>query len=1192
MMLRWKKIEAPFLPLPPSHLQLTGWRDPFICCPSMSVSLLHTYSDARTTPVDLDATTPTTPTPTTATTATTAAAAPTTTTFHDSAPGVQEITMLIGSGIKGQGGTALVYTSTDLTQGWELDGLLCSGSSEDTGVVWECPLLIPLDSHRSTIERKKKKSSSISSSRVAVSTMTGPRWLFDKTSSGGLVAAHHHHQQAVLVDGGGVRSPLGTSTAINTAANNFSSSNILRSPSGLMSMKSGLSFSSLSSMPSVAARLKSMQSMQRLRAPGAGNNEGDDNDNDGFNSQATTPKTITTTTNSRRASHDDGEGILGGDVFGIDDYDDDDDRDADRGIVRRGAAPLAFQFSPTTSKSLEPPAGLGPTTSTSTYSRAPTPTSINQQQQWPLSPSSTSPSIVINKEQQQQWKASIKKGDNNGTSNTDGNTNEDPMNRMASLQSWMLEDSTHSGDGTYSKNEATTTTTTTTRPFDTTNNATTQPTTSSLVLPPFSNQQHDPRSSSDFTLTFQRTNLPSIKPKITDGTTTASVSKLHEDIVKLSLSSVGGQKDTTTTGGDEDDVLLKGELGEGEESATGAVLLSPTSSSLLPSPSPSPSPSIISTIEPPHRQWHFFTISPDAPTNPVLYWIGHVDDTGRRFDIDNAKGPFKLDLGDVLYAPNVCQDGDGKWLLWGWLQERRKVGSYSYAGCLSLPRYLSVTKDGRLVQAPLPQLGQLRRGKGFHVYKQSLHCDSVVPLEAVGGNRLDIEVTIEKGSAYAAGIIFRSHDAEEFGGTAIVYDWNTNLLEAIFNVPPNWQPSSIISSGGDLGGIFGVDATTPTAPIGLEDSTTSGVYVDPAVILSSPGGGAAAAAAAFVQSPSSKNSTEPTTPAAAAAAASSLSPSSSSKKKRSPTLAADRSLLSLQFQLQQEQQQQQPFQPNQEYQQSATTANEFKVDNTTTTNAAAAAVGGDDGAIDLDDLDQLLDELAGPMLDQTEAPQAPHELRRVGGPLSIPPVTIEGEGGREREGEEEEERSPSTLHLRILVDHSCIEVYTGSGEVLSTRVYRGIGGGGFTGTGNGSNSAGSGDPGIDFVSFGGTAMIHRLSAWEMGSAWNGVEEAEAEARAAAVAAANADAQQQGSISMGLGGGGASANPISIGGKSLSRTGSYQNFTTTTTTGPGSLSRSISVAHGFVGGPLDDAENTFDEMLMVLPPSSSAGTSIE
>lgn len=44
-----------------------------------------------------------------------------------------------------------------------------------------------------------------------------------------------------------------------------------------------------------------------------------------------------------------------------------------------------------------------------------------------------------------------------------------------------------------------------------------------------------------------------------------------------------------------------------------------------------------------------------------------------RFDLDNAKGPFRLDLGDTLYAPNVMRDDGGRVVLWGWLQEKRTV---------------------------------------------------------------------------------------------------------------------------------------------------------------------------------------------------------------------------------------------------------------------------------------------------------------------------------------------------------------------------------------------------------------------------------------------------------------------------------------------------------------------------------------
>ena len=52
-------------------------------------------------------------------------------------------------------------------------------------------------------------------------------------------------------------------------------------------------------------------------------------------------------------------------------------------------------------------------------------------------------------------------------------------------------------------------------------------------------------------------------------------------------------------------------------------------------------------------------------------------------------GPHLLDLGDVLYAPNCFQDGQGRSIMLAWLQELRQGGAFDYAGCISLPRVLS-----------------------------------------------------------------------------------------------------------------------------------------------------------------------------------------------------------------------------------------------------------------------------------------------------------------------------------------------------------------------------------------------------------------------------------------------------------------------------------------------------------------------
>ena len=53
---------------------------------------------------------------------------------------------------------------------------------------------------------------------------------------------------------------------------------------------------------------------------------------------------------------------------------------------------------------------------------------------------------------------------------------------------------------------------------------------------------------------------------------------------------------------------------------------------------------------------HILCISPDAPTNPVLFWLGNFDPVETRFILNGASGPLKLDLGDTLYAPNLLED--------------------------------------------------------------------------------------------------------------------------------------------------------------------------------------------------------------------------------------------------------------------------------------------------------------------------------------------------------------------------------------------------------------------------------------------------------------------------------------------------------------------------------------------------------
>jgi beta-fructofuranosidase len=55
-----------------------------------------------------------------------------------------------------------------------------------------------------------------------------------------------------------------------------------------------------------------------------------------------------------------------------------------------------------------------------------------------------------------------------------------------------------------------------------------------------------------------------------------------------------------------------------------------------------------------HLQRHLLSVSPDYCVNMVQYWLG--DYAEGRFDLQAADGPFLLDLGDVMYAPNLLTD--------------------------------------------------------------------------------------------------------------------------------------------------------------------------------------------------------------------------------------------------------------------------------------------------------------------------------------------------------------------------------------------------------------------------------------------------------------------------------------------------------------------------------------------------------
>jgi beta-fructofuranosidase len=226
-------------------------------------------------------------------------------------------------------------------------------------------------------------------------------------------------------------------------------------------------------------------------------------------------------------------------------------------------------------------------------------------------------------------------------------------------------------------------------------------------------------------------------------------------------------------------------------------------------------------------KWHILSVSPDNPANPILYWIGSF--SNGTFVPYGA--PRRLDLGNVCYAPNSCVDGKGRQLVWAWIQEVRSEEASvaaGYAGCLTLPRVLSMLDDGRLVQEPVEEMKLLRDRHLVHETHFALTSKRPRSFNVHTGT-LEIEAEIERGGADAVGIDIRETPTEDevienecgeeecgleatraqrvlrtdpHEGVLVSYDYKRQWLEVAWWQPgPDAGPDSpgeLVSKGGPL----------------------------------------------------------------------------------------------------------------------------------------------------------------------------------------------------------------------------------------------------------------------------------------------------------------------------------------------------------------------------------------------------------
>ncbi len=159
-----------------------------------------------------------------------------------------------------------------------------------------------------------------------------------------------------------------------------------------------------------------------------------------------------------------------------------------------------------------------------------------------------------------------------------------------------------------------------------------------------------------------------------------------------------------------------------------------------------------------------------SPYGPVRYLTGTFDLPTYTFTPE-AEGC--LDHGPGFYASNVLRDADGRWVILGWV--RGWESGHGWNGCLSLPRLLTLDKDGALHQVPHPALESLRTR---HVQMDRLILDGTTQyIPTLPTNTLEIHAVLEPYGARAMGLRLGREPMFYHGALSIHLDTDQNTLK-------------------------------------------------------------------------------------------------------------------------------------------------------------------------------------------------------------------------------------------------------------------------------------------------------------------------------------------------------------------------------------------------------------------------------
>ena len=193
-------------------------------------------------------------------------------------------------------------------------------------------------------------------------------------------------------------------------------------------------------------------------------------------------------------------------------------------------------------------------------------------------------------------------------------------------------------------------------------------------------------------------------------------------------------------------------------------------------------------------------------------------------------------LGGTAFAPESMLDKDGRRIMWAWVMDRREVLHIRYdhdppkvgwSGMLTLPRVLSLDKDGVLNINPVDELKALRTKKRTASFIDLGEGNSKI-MSSMSGNAIEIKAKVNVPSSGIFGMkVLSSGDGQE--ETIIKFNTIDNIIEFDF---ANSSLDSTIKHFGRPMGHDEIIATNQIAPFELRDGETLDVqiFIDKSII--------------------------------------------------------------------------------------------------------------------------------------------------------------------------------------------------------------------------------------------------------------------------------------------------------------------------------------------------------------------------